>query len=186
MHQHSCRTGRICRIGLFALAAMIVWHRSLTAQQDAKTLPPPEASGSYEEYPVPRDEVICFALYTVADNTLKLTAQLYPLKDDEDRTVRLEIKDGDAWREVARTEVIEEGWTAPLRVDDWDDSRTARYRVAHGDGARYEGTIRRNPIDKDVFVLAAFTGNSIAPAHGGDIPRTDIVENVRKIDADML
>ena len=30
---------------------------------------------------VSRDKVICFALYTVQDNILKLTAQLYPLKD---------------------------------------------------------------------------------------------------------
>ena len=29
---------------------------------------------------VPRDKVICFALYTVQNNVLKLTAQLYPLK----------------------------------------------------------------------------------------------------------
>ncbi|MHC4366905.1 MAG: hypothetical protein ACYSW8_04720, partial [Planctomycetota bacterium] len=35
---------------------------------------------------VSRDKVICFALYTVQDNILKLTAQLYPLEAGESRT----------------------------------------------------------------------------------------------------
>ena len=40
---------------------------------------------------VARDKVICFCLYTVHEKTLKLSAQLYPLKDGEERTVSLEI-----------------------------------------------------------------------------------------------
>ena len=146
----------------------------------------PKGSGTYAEYPVPRDEVICFALYTVAKRTLKLTAQLYPLKSEEDREVRLEIKDGNDWKEVARTEVIEYGWTAPFRVADWDDSKTVPYRVAHGKTAFYEGIVRRNPIDKEEIVVAGFTGNSVHANHGGDIPRDDLVANVKKIDADLL
>ncbi len=146
----------------------------------------PGGSGTFEEYPVPRDEVICFALYTVSDDTLKLTAQLYPLKAGEDRAVRLEVKAGDTWKEVARTEVIEYGWTAPLRVEDWDDSKDVRYRVAHGDSAFYEGTIRKNPVDKDEIVIAGFTGNSVNARHGGDISRQDLIDNIKKIDADVL
>lgn len=135
---------------------------------------------------VEKKDIICFALYTVHDNTLKLTAQLYPLADGDSRTVRLEIKKGDQWVEVAKTTAIEPGWTAPFRVEDWDDSRTYNYRVAHGTKATYEGTIRKNPVDKDEIIVAAFTGNSIQPAHGGDISRQDIIDNVNKIDADVL
>ncbi len=144
------------------------------------------ATGSYQQFPVERDQVIAFALYTVADNTLKLTAQLYPLKEDEPREVRLEIKDGDAWKQVAQTEVIEAGWTAPLRVEDWDDTKDVEYRVVHGDKAFFTGKVRKNPVDKEEIVIAAFTGNSINPAHGGDIARDDLVENVLKLDADLL
>ena len=44
---------------------------------------------------VERKDVICFTLYTVSDNTQKLTAQLYPLNSDDPRIARLEIeKDG--------------------------------------------------------------------------------------------
>ena len=131
-------------------------------------------------------DVICFALYTVHDMTLKLTAQLYPLPKDAPRTVRLEIQREGRWVEVARTNVIEQGWTAPFRVENWNDAKAQNYRVAHGSEAIYKGTIRRNPVDKDEIIVAGFTGNSIQPAHGGDISRQDIIDNVRKIDADVL
>jgi len=135
---------------------------------------------------VTRDKVICFALYTVQNNVLKLNAQLYPLEPGEDRTVRLEIMQDGKWKQIAQTRVIEEGWTAPFRIERWDSTRNAEYRVAHGTQAYYTGTIRRDPIDKDVIVVAAFTGNSILPQHGGDIPKADIVENVKKLNADLL
>lgn len=132
------------------------------------------------------EEVICFALYTVHEGTLKLTAQLYPLPDGAARTVRLEIDSGDGWQEADRTEVIEQGWTAPFRVENWDAAQTRRYRVAHGEAAFYEGTIRRDPVDKDTVVVVAFTGNSVNEKHGGDISRADIIANVKKIDPDLL
>lgn len=135
---------------------------------------------------VAKKDIICFALYTVHDGTLKLTAQLYPLSSDDPRTVRLEVEKDGKWVEIARTNVIEQGWTAPFRVENWDDTQAVKYRVRHGKEARYEGLIRKNPVDKDEIVVAGFTGNSIMPAHGGDISRQDIIDNVRKIDADIL
>jgi phosphodiesterase/alkaline phosphatase D-like protein len=135
---------------------------------------------------VSRDKVICFALYTVQNNVLKLTAQLYPLEPGEDRTVRLEIKQDGQWRQIAQTQVIERGWTAPFRVERWDCTKDVEYRVAHGKNAYYTGTILKDPVDKDVIVVAAFTGNSISPQHGGDIPKSDIVENIKKLKPDLL
>ena len=41
-------------------------------------------------------------------------------------------------------------------------------------------------MDKDEIVVAAFTGNSIYPGHGGDIPKSDIVENLKRIKPDLL
>ena len=135
---------------------------------------------------VTRDKVICFALYTVHNKTLKLTAQLYPLKDDEDRNVRLEIKRNDQWISISKTKVIERGWTAPFRVNNWDDSKKVSYRVRHGKNAKYEGIIQQNPKDKSEFVMVGFTGNSINPGHGGDIPKKDLVNNIKNIKPDLL
>ena len=135
---------------------------------------------------VEKKDVICFALYTVSDGTLKLTAQLYPLAEDDTKEVRLEIEKEGRWVEVAKVNAIDPGWTAPFRVDNWDDSKEAKYRVAHGDEATYEGIIRKNPVDKDEILVAGFTGNSIHPTHGGDISRQDIIDNVKKADVDIL
>jgi len=145
------------------------------------------ASAEVLEIPeVPRDKVICFALYTVHNNILKMTAQLYPLKPDEDREVRLEIRRDSKWRQIAQSPVIEDGWTAFFRVESWDSTKDIEYRLVHGKNAYYTGTIRKDPIDKQTIVVVAFTGNSIYPKHGGDIPKTDIVENTKKLDPDLL
>ena len=160
--------------GLGAVSATVAMTTSLSAQRWLKV---PD---------VPRDQVICFTLYTVHDKTLKLTAQLYPLKDSEDRIVRLEVRRDGKWQKIAKAKVIEDGWTATFRVTNWDDSKNVEYRAAHGTKAFFGGRIRKNPIDKDEIVVAGFTGNSIQPAHGGDIPKQDIVRNIEKIDADVL
>ena len=130
---------------------------------------------------VAKKDIICFALYTVHDKTLKLTAQLYPIPEGESKEVRLEIERDGKWVEVAKTTAIEPGWTAPFRVENWDDSKGQEYRVAHGTEAFYTGMIRRNPIDKDEIIVAGYTGNSIHPSHGGDISRQDLIDNVMKI-----
>ena len=159
--------------GLAALLAAAVMLSTASAQ----VLKVPEVS---------RDKVICFALYTVQNNVLKLNAQLYPLNENEDRNVRLEIKQDGKWRQIAETHVIEKGWTAPFRVESWDSTKDVEYRVAHGKNAYYTGTIRKDPLDKDVIVVAAFTGNSINPNHGGDISKNDIVENIKKLNPNLL
>ena len=135
---------------------------------------------------VPRDKVICFALYTVNNETMKMTAQLYPLKEAEEKVVRLEIKKADKWTEIAKSDVITKGWTAHFRVENWNSAKDIKYRLAHGKRAYYSGLIRKDPIDKETIVVAAFTGNSIYPTHGGDISRADIVENIKKINPDLL
>jgi len=153
----------------------------------ATTLLLSTAVGQALEIPeVSRDKVICFALYTVHNNILKMTAQLYPLKDGEDRSVRLQIKKGRKFKQIAKAKVIEDGWTAHFRVESWDSTKDIEYRVAHGKNTYYTGTIRKDPVDKDIIVVAAFTGNSIYPGHGGDILKTDIVENIKKLKPDLL
>jgi hypothetical protein len=142
---------------------------------------------------VPVEDAICFALYTVNNNTLKMTAQLYPLDDGVDRVVKLQIqKDGD-WKTIAATKVSEKSygwpqenkkqWTAHFRLEDWDSSRDYEYRVIAAEGkAKYEGIIRKDPVDKKEIVIAAFTGN-------GNYDRRlkpDIIKNIKAQDPDLL
>jgi hypothetical protein len=131
---------------------------------------------------VARDQVVGFALYTHDHGVLKLSAHLYPLKPGEAREVRLELKTGDAWREVATAPVQYPGWDANFRIEDWNASRDVPYRVRHGKDAVFEGLIRRDPVEKDVIVVASLSCNSNKDREG----RVEIVEKLKKQDPDLL
>ena len=142
---------------------------------------------------VPVEDAICFALYTVQNSTLKMTAQLYPLADEVDRVVKLQIGKEGQWHTIAATVVSEEfyglpqedkkQWTAHFRVDQWDHTNDYNYRVLAADGkATYEGIIRKDPIDKKEIVVAAFTGNS---NHDRRL-KPDIIKNIKAQDPDLL
>ena len=129
-----------------------------------------------------RDQVIGFALYTVHEGVLKLSVQLYPLKKNEPRAVTLEVRDGDTWKKLGTQNVDEVGWMTTFRVEPWDASRDWTYRVTHPLGSVWKGRIRKDPVDEDEIVVAAFTGNSNTDRG----PREDIVRNVKAQDPDLL
>jgi hypothetical protein len=131
---------------------------------------------------VPRDEVVAFALYTHEHGVLKLTAQFFPLKPNEAREARLELQQHGTWREVAAAPIQFPGWSAHFRIDDWDSSREVPYRVRHGKQARFSGTIRRDPRDKDVIVMANMSCNSSRTTGG----RPEIVDQLLRQDPDLL
>jgi hypothetical protein len=134
------------------------------------------------ELNVPRDQVVAFALYTHDSGVLKLTAQLFPLRPDEPTQARLEVRRNGAWKEVARAAVEYPGWSAHFRVDRWDPTQTVAYRVRHGAKAAFEGTIRRDPVDKPEIVVANLGCNS-SRTKG---PRTEIVQRLLRQDPDLL
>ncbi len=142
---------------------------------------------------VPAEQAICFVLYTVHADTLKLTAQLYPLDDGVGRDVQLQVDRDGMWETVAETRVSEEPygwpqeeikrWTAHFRVEPWDHSRNVRYRVVAADGAAsLTGIIRKNPVEKKEIVVAAFTGNSNRDRR----LKPDIIRNIKAQDPDLL
>ena len=131
---------------------------------------------------VPRDEVVAFALYTQDSGTLKISAQLYPLKPGEPRIARLEFKDGDTWKEVATTEVLYPGWSANFRIEGWDSSKSVAYRVRHGETAKFEGLVRKDPVDQDTIVVANLSCNSSRSP--GERPQ--ILKNLIAQDPDVL
>ncbi|MCA9099093.1 MAG: hypothetical protein KDA36_11925, partial [Planctomycetaceae bacterium] len=131
---------------------------------------------------VPRDQAIPFALYTVHNGILKLTAQLYPLRPEEPRTVRLEVQRDGNWTEIAQADVLYPGWSAHFRIENWDSSKSVPYRVLHGDLASFAGLIRRDPQDKDSIVVANMSCNSFRAGRS----RAEIVDNLRLQDPDLL
>ncbi|MGH9374297.1 MAG: hypothetical protein ACRD15_22500, partial [Vicinamibacterales bacterium] len=131
---------------------------------------------------VPRDQVVGFALYTHQAGVLKLTAQLYPLLPEEPREARLEIQRDRGWKEVARSPVEYPGWSAHFRIERWDGTKPARYRVRHADKATFEGTIRRDPVDMHEIVVGNLGCNSSRTSG----PRQEIVQRLLQQDPDLL
>ena len=131
---------------------------------------------------VPREQVMAFALYTHDHGILKLSAQLYPLMPDEPRTVTLEFQHGDAWQTAAESPVLYPGWSAHFRIEDWDNTKTVVYRVRLSDQSSFQGTIRRDPVEKSQIVIASLSCNSSRTPGS----RATIVDNLKKLDPDLL
>ncbi|ARN56416.1 metallophosphoesterase family protein [Sedimentisphaera salicampi] len=131
---------------------------------------------------VPRDEVICFGMYTTEDSVLKLTAQLFPLYPNETRTVRLEFMRDGKWQEAARENVNDIGWSCLFRIEDWDETKDVRYRLRHGKKAEFEGLIRKDPVNKDEITVASLNCNSNKDRG----MRENYVRNLRALDPDLL
>ena len=131
---------------------------------------------------VPREQVVAFAVYTHDHGVFKMSAQLYPLLPDEPREVRLELKRGEKWREVAKANVLYPGWSAHFLLEKWDHSCDVPYRVRHGESAVFEGLIRRDPVDKNPIVVASLSCNSSRTIG----PREEIVNNLKAQNPDLL
>ena len=131
---------------------------------------------------VPRNEVICFGIYTVSNNTLKLSAQLFPLFPKESRVVFLDIKQKGKWKEIASEKVNDLGWSALFRIENWDESKDIAYRLRHGKEAQFEGLIRKDPVHKKEIIVASLNCNS-NQTRGS---RAEYVRNVNHFDPDLV
>jgi len=131
---------------------------------------------------VPRDEVICFGMYTVQDGVMKMTAQLFPLYPKESREVSLELKQNGKWEKVATEKINDIGWSTLFRIENWDDSKDVEYRLRHGKNASFEGLIRKNPKDKNEIVVGSLNCNS---NHTRGL-REEYIRNLKYLNPDLL
>ncbi len=142
-------------------------------------------------YPERKFGPILFAQYTLSRNILKMNAQMPPVGDKDGKEVSFQIKknsDGN-WITIQRAPIDKDARTATFRIENWDDTKDVSYRLAYslntGNGKMREfyltGTIRKNPVDKEKFVLAAFTGNNDL-----GFPNKEVYEAIKKLNPDML
>lgn len=131
---------------------------------------------------IARDSVVAFGIYTVANNTLKLSAQLYPLYPEETRKIRLEIERNGKWTEIQKQHINDLGWSALFRIENWDDSKDMKYKIRHGDSAFFEGLVRKNPKDKKQIAVAALSCNSNQDRG----MRENYVRNINHQDPDLI
>jgi hypothetical protein len=162
------------------------WTRGAAAAPRAKGKTKAKGKGAGQPaappMDVPRDQVVAFAVYTHHRGVLKMSAQLFPLKPAEPREARLELKRDGNWIEAAKAEVLYPGWDAHFRIAGWDATKDVAYRVRHGEQAMFEGLIRRDPVDKDVIVVANMSCNSSRTTG----LRPEIIDNLKLQDPDLL
>lgn len=127
---------------------------------------------------------ILFAMHTLSRKVLKLTAQMAPVGESSE-PVRLQIRTGAAgsWRTVATSKIDPLARTATFRVPKWNDGRDTPYRLSYrmGRDHYFEGTIRKDPVEKPKIVVAALSCNNDL-----GFPHADVARNVGFFKPDLL
>ena len=131
---------------------------------------------------------ICFAQYTLHQRKLKITVQLSPIEKIKGHKVDLQIKENGSWKTLETTQVTNVGRAVSFSVDQWDNTKEIPYRIILEIPLKnethqyfYNGTIAKEPTDKDKIKTAVFSCN----AHFG-FPDNDIYENMTKLDPDII
>lgn len=131
---------------------------------------------------------VLFAMYTLDGGVLNLTAQFPPLGENDRKEARLEVDEGGTWRTIQHTTIETPSWIAPFSIPGWDASADTKYRVVYTeqyvDGSEsdfaYEGTIRKEPVGKELSM-----GGLTCQNHVG-YPYRPLVENLAESDPDIL
>ncbi len=128
---------------------------------------------------------ILFSMYTLSRNVMKMTAQMAPVGNGN-RSVRLEIREtgGAGWKNAGTADIDPLSRTATFRLPDWDDTRATPYRLVYaGEGGvqYFEGTIAKNPKDKDKII----TGGLCCLGDMG-FPHQDLAKHLAAQNPDIL
>jgi phosphodiesterase/alkaline phosphatase D-like protein len=131
---------------------------------------------------------ILWTMHTLSKGTVKLMAFLPPVGNEDNQDVSLQLKKGEKWETVATETLEPDSRTAVFKLENWDASMDAEYRVEYiekgKDGSEtqnyYAGTIRKDPVDEPL----KFGGLTCQFTSG--YPYTPLVQNLTKLDPDML
>ncbi|MGD9128027.1 MAG: alkaline phosphatase D family protein, partial [Planctomycetia bacterium] len=107
---------------------------------------------------------ILWTMYTLNDRSMRMTAQMPIIGQDDSQTCALEVENAEGWKPVATAPIERLSRTATFTVKDWDDTKDTNYRVVwvqkFTDGTSktyyWSGQIRRDPVDKPEITVAGF------------------------------
>ncbi len=147
------------------------------------------AGAKLSYHPERRFGPILFAQHTLSKGILKMTAQMPPISPAESQMVSLQIQNKGAWQTIATSQIQPLARTATFKVADWNDREDVPYRLIYamstGGGKTktcyFEGTVRKDPVDKKEIVVAAFTGNNDL-----GFPNNEVVQHVLAQKPDLL
>ncbi len=131
---------------------------------------------------------ILFTMYTLSRGTMKLTAQMPPLGEEDNREVELRLLKGRKYQYADKVTMMPDARIATFRIDDWDATEDVFFRVVYKETYRdgspeeyiYEGLVRKEP-EKEELVVGGLTGQN----HYG-FPYTPLTESLREMNPDLL
>ena len=113
---------------------------------------------------------IVSTMHTLSRQKLKMSVQMMPVGSSQPKEIFLKYKNEgeDIWQPEVRSRINTDGYIAQFSIEDWDDSKSYDYQVEYKymdnagveTSSTYQGKVRKNPVDKEEFVIAAFTGNN--------------------------
>ncbi len=151
-----------------------------------------------------RHLAILGAMHTLSKGTLKLTAQLSPLDLASTPPLALDTWTGGAWQQIATAAIDNidnySSYTATFTIPGWDDTKNTDYRIRVNIGGTdhsWNGTVRKDPTDKQEIVIAMTTCQRITDSNlqnnGFDWtpvmmwqPHRQTYEHLAKHDPDIL
>jgi len=139
-------------------------------------------SGGALQHEADRQLTIMGAMHTLSRGSMRMCAQFPPFDLTTTPTAYLDTWDGGAWQEIGSAPIdtaVRSAYNAIFTVGGWDDTVDTPYRVRLplGDnegGAQtwlWEGTVRKDPVDKDEIVVCGLTGQRIASGNVQNEPR---------------
>lgn len=131
---------------------------------------------------------ILWTMHTLSKNTVKMMALLPPIGENDNQEVSLQLNENGTWNTVVTEKIEPDSRTAVFKLENWDATKDVKYRVEYiekvKDGTEtpeyYAGTIRKDPVDRPL----RFGGLTCQFTSG--YPYTPLVENLTKLDPDML
>ena len=131
---------------------------------------------------------ILWTQYTTSRGVLKLMAFFVPMEDLASKSAKLQIKRSDRWATIAESEIDPLSLTALFRVENWNESQGADYRVTYdwrstfGDTAAYwGGRIRKSPTGNSEVKLAG-----LSCSNSEIFPYSFFVSNLIDQDPDLV
>ncbi len=131
---------------------------------------------------------ILFTMYTLSRGTLKITAQMPPLGEDDNQEVELRFIKGRRYHYADRVTIMPDARIAAFHIDDWDGTEDVFFRVIYDETYRdgkskeyfYEGMIRKEPGKKELVL-----GGLTCQYHYG-FPYRPLTESLVEMNPDIL
>jgi alkaline phosphatase D len=131
---------------------------------------------------------VLWTMHSLSRNTMKMTAQLPPISESENRVAELQVRNRRKWETVADGEMDADSRTVSWKVENWHSGNDQEYRVVFdyissmGETrkAEYGGTIRRDPVDRPLRF------GSLTCQFWRGFPYTPVVRNLELSEPDIL